>query len=198
MAASVTQTRQQINRYGSRDHPKAEVALNAPALAAVIPVPGARAGAPPVTQRRLPGAQAAATSPTTEKRVAAGPACARWWRPAEAPISCAGCPARPSGAWRCRGPSAPGWRRAAQHFAARLRDHASWSPAAATRERRRWARAARPFPMPPTQPLRLAQMSPAARTPVAARRPERQVGSAAPPRSRGRTAGSSPAPTTTN
>ena len=171
-------------------------ALSAPALA-VVAVPAAQAGAAPLkTEERDPaaGAGAGAVRLMTAERVGVvGGACASWWRqPAGAPMSCAGCPARPV-AWRCRESSAPGRRRVARHFAAWRRDHAQSSrAAAATREKGPWARSMRPSPVSSTQQLRLAQMLPAART------LERQVGSVARRRSRGRTAGSSPAATTAN
>ncbi len=142
-----------------------------------------------------PAARSRAVPPMTEKRDAAVvPAYARrWWRwPAEAPISGAGCPARPTAAWRCRAPSAPGRRRAARHFAARRRGLAPSSPAAATRQTGWWAPATRPFPMPAAQRLQLARMLPAASM------PERLVSSAVRRRSRGRTTARSPAATTTN
>src|SRR6202049_5326480 len=101
--------------------------LSAPALAVVMAVPAARAEAVLLmTEGRVAAARAKAAPLMTEERVAAaGRACACWWRrPVEAPISCAGCPARPSVAWRCREPSAPGRRGGARHFAARPADHA--------------------------------------------------------------------------
>ena len=188
-------------RRRGRRVPKADVALSVPALAVVTVAPAALAGAaPPMTEGRPPAARGEAVPSMTEERVAAaGQACARWGqRPAEAPISGAGCPARPSPAWRCREPTAPGRRRAARHFAAPRRGPASSSPTAETRERRRWAPATRQPPMPSAPRLRLARMLPAAPTPAAARTPERQAGSAPRRQSRGRTAGRSLAATTTN
>jgi hypothetical protein len=97
-----------------------------------------------MTEGRVPAARAGAAPLMTEERVAAaGRACARWWRrPAEAPISSAGCPARPPVAWRCREPSALGRRRAAQHFAARRRNGSGLRRCCLRRGRLngRWAR----------------------------------------------------------
>ena len=78
-----------------------------------IAAPATRAGsAQPMTPGRVRAAGAEAAPPMTEMPVAAaGPACGRWRRRSgEVPTPGAGSPVRPTAAWRCRAPSAPGRR----------------------------------------------------------------------------------------